>query len=368
MTTGERLKAINILIRSSAFTKSIDLISIRNLIKSAIADDEHFVANTAQYVSRHVYEYNYDLPLHDAAETGHLCLVNLLLEFGFDPDQGDRASCTPLYYAIVKQHYEVAMRLCNVMSNCDKLEIWWPKVLSRESIPKCNDLISKMIQKGYDIYYEGKRHNGVDALTSAIRNGNVEMVRLLMKFIDKGRQGRNFNYLSSAAVDQQYEICQIIIDAGATKEMKGAALMCATEKEDIEMVSLLLKNEASVNFQRINDGQSVSMKAISDGKCMTPLTMAFCHQNWDVLRRGHYEVAKNVVLHERHVDIDLSENESIWDLLRGMPLEKAQRLLKWMEKVHTERKIQGLLDSDLVKEANLPLSIVRLIASPLEWH
>lgn len=48
------------------------------------------------------------MPLHMAAAKGHLAIVKLLLEVGADPEARGRDGTTPLFFALVARHEEIA--------------------------------------------------------------------------------------------------------------------------------------------------------------------------------------------------------------------------------------------------------------------
>ena len=47
---------------------------------------------------------------------------------------------------------------------------------------------------------------------------------------------------------------------------------------------------------------------------------------------------------------------------------KEWALLKYMVNVHKERKLKGLMGSELVNTLDIPMNVLHLIAAPLVWH
>ena len=39
-----------------------------------------------------------------------------------------------------------------------------------------------------------------------------------------------------------------------------------------------------------------------------------------------------------------------------------------MQKIETERKMNSIIDTELVKKSNVPKDILHLIASPMKWY
>ena len=50
----------------------------------------------------------YGAALHYAAGKGHLSIVNLLLEAGANKDTLSEDNCTPLYYAVLGNHWQLS--------------------------------------------------------------------------------------------------------------------------------------------------------------------------------------------------------------------------------------------------------------------
>ena len=407
MTTNQPLAEI----LESCWKESTE--KIRSQIDAAIANDENFVnkVNAGSYT-----------PLNLAARLGRLSLVNLLLEFGIsnNPSQGRGAGHTPLYDAIIHQKFEVAMRLCDVTSNWkhSRIGCWGRRTeLTPAEISKYEKLICKMIDSGWDI--NSLDVSGRNALINTFYSGTHALMPILIKMgIDvelKTAAGRTC--LSVAVGREQYEACKLLIDSGAnvnTIDHRGdAVLMRAAATGNVQISSLLVSSGARLNHQKKDVG----------GTIMTPLSNS--------IRHGHYDLARYFIENGANLEINLTEDQTVlgllydaqnfeavlkwleekhedlldkvddWDLNRlyyACTFEKAEKvvkntrideskkimilalcreakapkaaleLLKFVEIFQKHKNLNGLLKSDKVKEMQIPMNILQMIASPLKWH
>ena len=360
---------------------------IREEIESAIADDEDFVGQTSDFG---------ESPLHTAAEYGRLSVVNMLIDdFGYDANQPNYYGGISVYLAIrtgnaEARNYEVAMRLCEVTSDWDGLQYSrWQQKLPSSEIQQCTDLISKMIANGCDINFISERDRGFHPLYHAVQNDDVEMVRILIQLgvdvewrDDKGVRGRD-----CLLACKSREVASLLIEKGCdvncfelapylswrtplTEALRGGHYDVAryfidqgarVDINEKEMVWDLLRGAKS--FVRIADSMEEKYSDVFDAYG----NLEVDEYEWEDLRCAHFfnEAAK--LVNKMHIDDDTKT--MIVDLCRdAKSREEALELQEYIERVETETKLRGLLHSDLVKEANLPLSIVRMIASPLKWH
>ncbi len=69
-------------------------------------------------------------PLHLAALKGHLAIVKLLLEVGADPEARVRERWTPLFFALIARHGEVARNISSRISNLQDCLVDFTKSLT----------------------------------------------------------------------------------------------------------------------------------------------------------------------------------------------------------------------------------------------
>ena len=401
MTTNQPLAEI----MESCWKESIT--TIRSKIECAIANDEYFVNKVNAGSSS---------PLYEAARIGRLSVVNLLLELGFDPNrQSNYTGRTALHRSIIYRKYEVAMRLCEVTSDWVHIGPGRRRELTPAEIPKFEELICKMIDSGYDI--NSVDSSGGNALMNMIHCGYHALIPILVKrggdVEFKTASGRTC--LFAAVGIQQYEACKHLLDSGANvhavDDCGNTVLMRAAATGNVQIAALLVLSGARVNHQ----------KGVNGG-IMTPLSISIRSRCY-ALARYFIENGANIeinltddqtvlgllcdartfeavveLLQQKHKDLvnehfnefdDLSYAHSLEEaegVVKGMKIDESTKimiltlcrepkvpkqaleLLKFVEIFQKQKNLNGLLNSDTVREMQIPMNILQMIASPLKWH
>lgn len=167
--------------------------------------------------------------LHEAAEAGHLAVVQWLLDHGAKPNArtlrnpGDPGSYTPLHLAVEKGHIDVARLLLQrgAKVNAKMSDGTTPLILAASS--GRIDLLSLLVQHGGDISFHNQL--GFSPFTAAAGSAHWEAAEWLLK--------------AGANVDDRPR------GRGAT----ATSLMTAAGNKNVEAVTFLLRHGASVHLQ-----------------------------------------------------------------------------------------------------------------------
>ena len=278
-------------------------------------------------------------------------IAKILIEHGADVNIIDkRNNNTPLFYAISNRDLETAKILIEYDANTNAINKQKYTVLHKAVASENIDMVKLLIGNGADVKidkeafdkaaYEGNigifkllLKNGADAqakikyeentiLFSAASGGNIEIVKLL---IEHGADAKlkNKYYESPLAHVTTKEIAELLIEKGADvnaqKQIKRVSsfsstfpsnphykgqieygstpLMNAINRENIEIIKLLLENGAEVNTRRNN------VRSRGDKMYISPLFQAVFKKN--------LEIVKLLIKHEANVSHPNGEGKNI---------------------------------------------------------
>jgi ankyrin repeat protein len=179
--------------------------------------------------------------------------VRRLLELGFSPEAADVCGRKPVVFAALNRNRSLVQLLLEYGANPNQTDnednppppLWWA------AYHKDLGTAQLLIEKGANV-------NGVAGripLMEAARHGDMEMVRLL---IDKGAQVNSRNPhgtpLSSAAKANRIDVMRFLMEKGADIEgkslgMNWTPLMEAASQGSFEAVKLLLEKGANPHFK-----------------------------------------------------------------------------------------------------------------------
>lgn len=153
--------------------------------------------------------------LHLACKEGHADIVQLLLDYGFDPYERCLGIGTPLSSAVRHKQLDVVKTLLrnNVDVNLPPQGYYYSLNLAAKNADV--DCVSLLLERGARI------EPGSAALGSALQQGNMEMAKVLLK------HGADINGVSDGFYDTP---------------LKGAI-----ESQDPEVLEFVLKNGADIN-------------------------------------------------------------------------------------------------------------------------
>lgn len=171
--------------------------------------------------------------LTEAAASGNIDIVELLVEFGSDVNQLDFGFTTPLIHAAYEEHWDIFEYLFSLTSQEIKEQSLFISVLNGDI-----EIVKALTEKKVDVdayRLDGEGNiQGLTALLAAIKEEYLEIVDLLIK------SGANPNL--------------------AENDTGGTPLMCAAKLGYVEIVNLLLNAGADPTIQDI-DGETALMKA-----------------------------------------------------------------------------------------------------------
>ncbi len=303
------------------------------------------LSNGAKVNLKAKYDYT---PLHLAAESGHKAMVEFLLEKGGQVDpklnkpeykttsQGGRLNlgtdqATPLFLATEKGFGSVVEVLLSKGASLAERDKAGYTPLHRAVANEDLELVKLLIDNKADVNTKAASGPGrMTTLEIAAKNGNVPLMKVLIAAgadVDQGKDGWNALYEAvingkSAAVDLLLannanpntkssggqtpllraltaEIAEKLLKAGAdvnaATEAGHTPLLAAVDRNDRELLSLLLRFKANPNLR--SGGQGVPLlKAVSLGAAETVESLIQAGANVEVTdEQGysalHYAVA-----------------------------------------------------------------------------
>ncbi|MBA3954126.1 ankyrin repeat domain-containing protein [Candidatus Dependentiae bacterium] len=180
-----------------------------------------------------MYKYKHLTPLHAAAKKGHVAIVKLLIDRGAHVNALAKNNwCSPINLAVENEHIPVVRILLKhgaQMEICD-YESYSP--LARAVQIGNKALIQMLLKNGAEINNKYEDDSCIPPLNAAVTEGNLDIIRLLLD------EGANVDGWS-------FEGCD---------EFRWTALHEAVKNEHVNVVQLLLKEGANVNSGNEDDG------------------------------------------------------------------------------------------------------------------
>ncbi|KAK2723984.1 hypothetical protein QYM36_002353 [Artemia franciscana] len=183
-----------------------------------------------------------ETPLGTAIRTSNLDLVKLLLKHGANPNCGECFGfAPPLHMAIINNNLELVKLLLKRGANPNCGECLHLAVTKGGA-----DLCNLLIKSGAEL--DATNVYGETPLGTAIKTSNLDLVKLLLKL---GANPNCEECLHLAVEKGRADMCELLIDSGAKLDAmnanKDTPLLTAIRNNNLELVKLLLKRGANPN-------------------------------------------------------------------------------------------------------------------------
>ena len=224
---------------------SVDLISEIGIIEMIIGD--HIIT---KYNNKKIDFQQY---LFEAAQSGFLLQVELLLTLGTIIDCLNEYGETPLIIASENGHHQVVELLLkgeadvNIQSN----DGWTALMIASKN--SYHQVVELLLKNEADVNVHS--NNGMTALIAASNNGDLQVVKLLLtRSADVNIHNDRQTALMAASQNNHIQIVELLLAEGADVNIQAiyqgaTALMVASERGHSQVIELLLKHNADVNKQ-----------------------------------------------------------------------------------------------------------------------
>ncbi|RWQ97089.1 ankyrin unc44 [Paecilomyces variotii] len=251
-------------------------------------------------------------PIHQAAQNGHLKVVELLLEHGAMADPIDSDHITPLWSAAQEGHYDICKLL---LENDVAIEVESSDAARRpmHQAAQCGHLRIVELLLSYGAAPDPTDNSGITPLWSAAQQGHAKIVRRLLEAdarVDVTSYDGSRQPIHQAAQNGHLETVQVLLDFGAKATPEEDSfddttpspfwLACGSTNGNTDIVKLFLHHGADVNFSVASSGKK-------------PLHAA--------AYRGHVDITRLLI--ERGCNVDAKEDDGWTALMLASQEEKS---------------------------------------------
>ncbi|KAM0483609.1 hypothetical protein ACHAPX_002101 [Trichoderma viride] len=203
-----------------------------------------------------------------AARLGRLDAVKLFNKRGVDVNLADRIGRTALYWAAVKDYFEMVQYLLKQGASLETRDDWGDTPALHAAIKGNTCIVEILLDHGADL--EDADGNGRTMLSWAAGQGHEDTTRLLL---DRGASIETMDKewrtpLLLAAHANHVTTVKVLIDAGANvncTDGKSSPLSFAAGHGNSQMVRLLLKARASTEFTTPKEQTPLFLAVMSKG-------------------------------------------------------------------------------------------------------
>jgi ankyrin repeat protein len=213
--------------------------------------------------------------LRDAAEAGHLEVVQKLLDSKANINAADFKGRTALQAAAGGGHLEVVQKLLDSKADINAVYGYGRTALQAAAGGGHLEVVQKLLDLKADINAVAASRYGRTALQAAAGGGHLEVVqKLLDSKADVNTAAANYNgrtALQAAAGGGHLEVVQKLLDskadvnAAAAEDTGRTALQAAAEGGHLEVVQKLLDSKADVNAAASINGRTALQVAAIGG-------------------------------------------------------------------------------------------------------
>lgn len=208
-------------------------------------------------------------PLMEAASTGHVEIVRLLISHGADVNAQSSSGNTPLMYACAGGHEDVVLVLLEAGANVEDHNENGHTPLMEAASAGHVGVAKILLEKGAGINTHSNEFKE-SALTLACYKGHLEMVRFLLEAgaDQEHKTDEMHTALMEASMDGHVEVARLLLNSGAQVNMPAdsfeSPLTLAACGGHVELAMLLLERGAKI--EEVNDeGYTPLMEAAREG-------------------------------------------------------------------------------------------------------
>ncbi|PQE05385.1 hypothetical protein CJF31_00011154 [Rutstroemia sp. NJR-2017a BVV2] len=211
-------------------------------------------------------------PLHLASESGHLEIVQLLLDHSADIKAASKYGSTPLQLASRSGHLEIVQLLLDRGADIEAADENGSTPLHLASGSSHLEIVQLLLDRG--AYIEAVNENRSPPLHSASCGGHLEIIQLLLDYgadiNATGEDGWMSLYIASSS--GHLEIVQLLLDPN---ENRSTPLHLASCSGHLEIVQLLLDRGADI--EAANENRSTSLQLASGSGYLETVQLLLDH-------------------------------------------------------------------------------------------
>jgi len=230
-----------------------------------IAAEQGF-AKLVSHLIRYKADVNWRHPvdqttsLHLAVESGHVDVVNMLLEAGADASAANIHGVTPLLIACVRNSSEIALSVIRAGAELDTIARNGATPLLAATQSDNEVIVNALLQAGADV--EFMNSDGYTPLLVAVRHNSTRSLPAILRAGPNLRKAAldNISPAKLAVMCNHSNVLKSLLEKGVDPdECTGTGSICllnaAVCGSSVDTINVLLQSQADVNFQ---DGDGVT--------------------------------------------------------------------------------------------------------------
>ncbi|KAL9131206.1 MAG: hypothetical protein Q9217_000808 [Psora testacea] len=211
------------------------------------------------------------LAIHEAAEEGHLEVIELIASKDPNVDRQAKDGVTPLWLGTSQNHQRLTTLLLQYDVNVNVTDRdTGLRILHHASKNGNMEIFESLLERNPDP--DPSDHGGVTPLMAAARNGHRDIVEaLILRGADKSarKKSSGAQAIHQAATHGYLDVVKLLVDKGdhvdVVNEDNVTPLMLAAQKGHTHVVQYLLEQHASINNARNGSGIRAIHQAAQGG-------------------------------------------------------------------------------------------------------
>ena len=208
-----------------------------------------------------------DTPLHEAAKSGDLASVRLLVSDGVDVRAIEADGTTALHWASHHDRIEISALLLKAGAEVDAINRYGVTPLALASLNGSAPMIKQLLRAGADANQANP--DGETPLMTAARAGSREAIDALLTYgaeVDTVEAWRGQTALMWAVAQNQVSAVEALIEAGADPNLRSTGgftpVLFAAREGHVDVLDLLVRAGADVDDAVPNNGMSALVIAV----------------------------------------------------------------------------------------------------------